>query len=190
MTKTIHSSIAVFLFACAAMAADSTHDRYLEKDPLTPSPGNTTYFVDSVKDAGVTATYDRDHCKLLELVHGAQKLTVKQPLFALETAKGEFINSSAFRMQKSVHAESTNFVHEPSGLIKTRGIICLRNPAGADKAQTFSMTEVMELAPAAWKLSEVVFSADSSGTQTRIDGGTLHVALPGYKVVVIENQRK
>lgn len=73
---------------------------------------------------------------------------------------------------------------------KDKGIICLRNPAGGDKAQTFSMAEVMELAPADWKLSEVVFSADSAGTQTWINGGMLRVALPGYKIVVIEVQRK
>ena len=40
------------------------------------------------------------------------------------------------------------------------------------------------------KLSEVVFSADSAENKTRIDGGTLDVGLPSYKVVVIEVQMK
>ena len=68
------------------------------------------------KDAGVTATYDKDHCRLLELVRGEQKLTINRPLFALETAKGESFDSSAFRMQKSDHTDSTVYVHEPSGI--------------------------------------------------------------------------
>ena len=104
------------LAICAAVAAGSAQDRYLETDQLVPSSGSTMHRVDSVKDAGVTATYDRDHGKLLELVRGEHRLTVNQPLFDLETAKGESFDSSAFHMQKSTHPDSTVYVHKPSGL--------------------------------------------------------------------------
>ena len=49
MTKIFYSSIAVSLMAWAAMAADSSPDRYLDKEKRTLSPGNTTYVIDPVK---------------------------------------------------------------------------------------------------------------------------------------------
>ncbi|MFN4944061.1 MAG: right-handed parallel beta-helix repeat-containing protein [Akkermansiaceae bacterium] len=49
MKKIFRSSIAVSLMAWSAMAADSSPDRYLDKEKRTLSPGNTTYVIDPVK---------------------------------------------------------------------------------------------------------------------------------------------
>jgi hypothetical protein len=49
MKKIFRSSIAVSLMAWSAMAADSSPDRYLDKEKRTLSPGNTTYVIDPLK---------------------------------------------------------------------------------------------------------------------------------------------
>jgi len=57
--------------------------------------------------AGVTATYDRENGKLLQLVCGEEDISINQPLFALKIGKGQTLDSFAFRVQKSAHPGST-----------------------------------------------------------------------------------